>query len=72
MLTVMQANTSAFNMYTRLGYALDASSPGIVEPEEECGYEILSKSLVPTKRLPLSEAPSSNVAPALAALQVSG
>lgn len=43
MLTVMAANTSAFDMYTRLGYSLDSSSPGVVEPAEECGYEILSK-----------------------------
>lgn len=43
MLTVMTANTSAFDMYTRLGYSLDSSSPGVVEPTEECGYEILSK-----------------------------
>ena len=43
MLTVMAANTSAFDMYTRLGYTLDSSSPGVVEPAEQCGYEILSK-----------------------------
>ena len=43
MLTVMAANTAAFEMYTRLGYSLDSSSPGVVEPAEECGYEILSK-----------------------------
>lgn len=43
MLTVMTKNTSAFDMYTSLGYTLNSSSPGVVEPTEECGYEILSK-----------------------------
>ena len=44
MLTVLQANAAAFKLYESLRYTLDSTSPGIVEPTEECGYEIMSKA----------------------------
>ncbi len=44
MLTVLQANGAAFKLYESLRYTLDSTSPGIVEPAEECGYEIMSKA----------------------------
>lgn len=46
MLTVMNANTSAMKMYTKLGYKPDPTSPSQADPighlEEPTGYEILS------------------------------
>ncbi|KAK9829861.1 hypothetical protein WJX72_008317 [[Myrmecia] bisecta] len=43
MLTVMKANTAAMQLYTKLGYGIDESSPGAVDPASQAGYEILSK-----------------------------
>lgn len=43
---VLQANTSAMKMYTKLGYKPDPTSPSQADPighlEEPTGYEILS------------------------------
>lgn len=49
MLTVINANTAAMTMYTKLGYQLDPTSPSQADPvshlEEPTGYEILSITL---------------------------
>lgn len=45
MLTVFKANFAANGLYSKLGYTLDESSPGTVDPAGNHGYEILSKSL---------------------------
>jgi ribosomal protein S18 acetylase RimI-like enzyme len=45
MLTVFIANFVANGLYSKLGYTLDESSPGTVDPVGNHGYEILSKSL---------------------------
>ncbi|DBA69618.1 hypothetical protein WJX79_002434 [Trebouxia sp. C0005] len=49
MLTVMNANTAAMKMYTKLGYKLDPTSPSQADPvshmEDPTGYEIMSLSL---------------------------
>ena len=44
MLTVIQANSAAFGLYEKLGFSLDSTSPGVVEPTEASGYEIMSKA----------------------------
>jgi hypothetical protein len=44
MLTVLQANSAAFGLYEKLGFSLDSTSPGVVEPTEDSGYEIMSKA----------------------------
>lgn len=43
LLTVLKENTGAVNFYYKLGYRLDETSPGAVDPTGEHGYEILSK-----------------------------
>lgn len=43
LLTVLKENTGAVNFYYKLGYRLDDSSPGAVDPMGQYGYEILSK-----------------------------
>lgn len=49
MLTVLDANTSALKLYTKLGYKPHATSPSQADPvghlEEPTGYEILSLPL---------------------------
>eukprot|EP00803_Ostreobium_quekettii_P004259 evm.model.scf_468.12 EVM.evm.TU.scf_468.12 scf_468:71324-72010(+) len=45
MLTVLNQNTAGAQLYQKLGYVVDESSPSIACPWEECGYEILRKSL---------------------------
>lgn len=49
MLTVMNANTAAMKLYTKLGYKLDPTSPSQADPvshmEDPTGYEIMSLSL---------------------------
>jgi ribosomal protein S18 acetylase RimI-like enzyme len=47
MLTVFTSNSTANGLYSKLGYTLDESSPGTVDPAGNHGYEILSK-LLPT------------------------
>ena len=44
MLTALQANSAAFGLYEKLGFGLDSTSPGVVEPTEDSGYEIMSKA----------------------------
>jgi ribosomal protein S18 acetylase RimI-like enzyme len=52
MLTVFTANEAARRLYAGLGYVQDKGSPGVVEPEGDHGYDIL------TKRLPLPPKPA--------------
>lgn len=47
MLTVFKTNAGANGLYSKLGYTLDESSPGTVDPAGNHGYEILSKLLPP-------------------------
>ncbi len=47
MLTVFKENSAANGLYSKLGYVLDESSPGTVDPAGNHGYEILSKLLPP-------------------------
>jgi len=47
MLTVFTANSVANGLYSKLGYTLDETSPGTVDPVGNHGYEILSKLLPP-------------------------
>ncbi|GMH40092.1 hypothetical protein BSKO_07996 [Bryopsis sp. KO-2023] len=43
MLTVLLSNHAAVEMYKKMGYVMDETSPGVVCPLEEYGYEILRK-----------------------------
>jgi len=53
---LLQANTAAMKMYTKLGYQIDPTSPSRADPvshlEEPTGYEILSLSLGSRQRNP--------------------
>lgn len=46
MLTVLHANTAAAELYRKLGYVVDESSPSVACPWEDCAYEILRKPLL--------------------------
>jgi hypothetical protein len=48
MLTVMDVNDAAIQLYAKLGYSTDPTSPGLedlVDGEKPPGYRILSKRL---------------------------
>lgn len=66
MLTVMRSNTAAVGFYSRLGYKEHESSPGMVDPDERAGYQILFKTL-PRPRRPAAAGAGAAPAAAMAA-----